>query len=166
MAQRSRKPRTVYYRRKREGKTDFRKRLHLLLGEQARLVVRRSNKHTIAQLVLFDPTGDKTVAYATSKDLEKLGWKHSGKNIAGAYLTGLLLGSKAGKIKEAIVDVGLRSPKKGSRLFACVKGAIDAGLQVKASKEVFPPEDRLHGKHINANIANDIADLKKKILKH
>ncbi len=162
----TRKPRTVYFRRKREGKTDYRKRLNLLLGETPRFVVRRSNKHTIAQLVVFAPTGDTTVAYATSKDLEKLGWKHSGKSLPGAYLTGLLLASKAGKIKEAIVDVGLRSPKKGSRLFACVKGAIDGGLNIKASAEVFPPEDRILGKHIKENLASEVEVIKKKILKH
>lgn len=158
----SRKPRTVYFRRKREGKTDYKKRRQLLLGDKPRLVVRRTNKHTIAQIVTFDVKGDKTLAYANSKELEKLGWKHSGKSLPGAYLTGLMLGKRA-KVKEAIVDVGLRSPKKGSRLFACVKGMIDAGVNVKTSEEVLPSEDRLTGAHIAEGVPKEVEAIKGKL---
>ena len=47
----NRKPKTVLYRRKREKKTNYAKRLTLLLSRKARLVVRFTNQRVIAQLV-------------------------------------------------------------------------------------------------------------------
>lgn len=158
--------RTVPYRRKREGKTNYKKRLELLKGKEARLVVRRTNKHIIMQLVEYHPDGDKILLGVSSKVLESMGWAHSGKNIPAAYLTGLLLGKTAAtkKITKAHLDLGLRTPIIGSRLYAALKGAIDAGLDVPASKEVFPTEERIAGKHIqNETIAKDFATLKAKV---
>lgn len=162
IARKSRKPRTVYFRRKREGKTNYKKRLGLLKSGRARLVVRRTNKHTIMQLVTFDVKGDVTSTYATSKDLEKFGWKHSGKSLPGAYLTGLLLANKAG-VKEAVLDFGLRRPAKGGRIFAAIKGSIDGGMNVKAEEGVFPSGERLNGNHISESIAKDVEAVKTKI---
>ena len=42
---------TVPFRRKREGKTNYKKRLGLLKSKSLRLVVRKSNKHILVQLV-------------------------------------------------------------------------------------------------------------------
>jgi large subunit ribosomal protein L18 len=36
----------------------------------------------------------------------------------------------------------------GSRIFAAVKGMLDAGVNVKADEKAFPKEERLTGKHI------------------
>jgi large subunit ribosomal protein L18 len=79
-----------------------------------------------------------------------MGWKHSTKNLPASYLTGLLLAKKAQEkgVKDAILDLGLQTPLKGSRLYAALKGVIDGGLDVPASEEVFPNEDRLKGSHV------------------
>ena len=37
---------------------------------------------------------------------------------------------------------------KGNKIYACLKGVLDAGLNVPHSIEILPPEDRLSGKHI------------------
>jgi large subunit ribosomal protein L18 len=158
--------RTVPYRRKREGKTNYKKRLELLKGKEARLVVRRTNKHIIMQIVEYHPDGDKILLGVSSKKLESMGWKHSGKNIPAAYLTGLLLGKTAAtkNITKAHLDLGLRTPMSGSRLYAALKGTIDGGLDVPASKDVFPADDRITGKHIqNEAITKDFEALKNKI---
>jgi len=51
-------------------------------------------------------------------------------------------------IKDAVLDIGLKDSTKGSRIFACLKGTVDAKLNVPCSKEVFPSEDRIKGEHI------------------
>ena len=65
-------------------------------------------------------------------------------------MIGLLVGKKAveQKHKEAIVDLGLQSPIKGSRLYATLKGAVDAGMTIPHDKETFPSDGRIKGEHI------------------
>ena len=140
----------VQKRRKLEGKTNYKKRLKLLLSKKLRLVVRPSLKNIIVQIAEYYPKGDKIVVSAHSKELEKFGWKFNCGNIPAAYLTGLLIGSKAKtkEIKQCILDIGFNKPVKGSRIFACLKGAIDAGIEIPASKNVFPSENRIKGEHI------------------
>lgn len=140
----------VQLRRKRENKTNYRKRFRLLVSGKCRLVVRPSLNNTAAQIVLFDVKGDKIIASAHSSELKKLGWKYSNGNIPAAYLTGLSIGKKAKEknIKEAILDIGMKTPTKGSRTFACLKGAVDAGLDVPHSAHVLPSEERIKGSHI------------------
>ncbi|MEM2925267.1 MAG: 50S ribosomal protein L18 [Methanocellales archaeon] len=141
----------VKFRRRREGKTDYRKRLRLLLSKQPRLVVRKSLKHIRAQLVIPSEKGDITVASAFSKELLKYGYRASTSSTPAAYLTGLLLGYRAKKagFSNAILDIGLYSPTKGARVFATLKGAIDAGLSIPHNESILPSEDRIRGKHIN-----------------
>jgi large subunit ribosomal protein L18 len=142
----------INFRRKREGKTDYRKRLKMLISGTPRLVVRRTNKNIIVQVVEYADAGDKVIATANSTELKKLGWKYATGNIPAAYLTGMILAYKAKKkgTTNAIVDLGLQSSKAKSRIYAAVKGAIDGGLKIPASEEMFPPADRLSGKHIAA----------------
>jgi len=138
------------FRRRQEGKTDYAKRLELLKGKKPRLVVRGSNKNYLAQIVEYKPEGDCTVATALSNELVDYGWKAANSNLPAAYLTGFLCakkGLKAG-IKEASLDVGLTTTTAGSRCFAALKGAIDAGLKVNAGEKAFPPMERISGKHI------------------
>ncbi len=141
---------SVAYRRKREGKTDYRKRLKLLISGKPRLVVRKSLQCIYAQIVKFNPKGDIVVAAANSKDIVKLGWKFNMKNIPCAYLVGCLIAKKAKekKINEAVLDIGLYPSVKGAKLYAVVKGANDSGLKVPCSAEIFPSDDRIKGKHI------------------
>lgn len=133
----------VPFRRRREGKTDFRYRLRLLKSGVPRAVVRKTNTKTIVQFIQYDPAGDKVVAQATSKDLEKFGWKGSCSNITSAYLTGLLAATRAkgSKIDSAVLDIGLNEPIRGSRMFASLKGIIDAGVEVPHGEDIIPEED-------------------------
>lgn len=142
------------FKRRRLGKTDYRKRLDLLLSKKSRLVVRKSLKYIRAQVIEFDNVGDKTMATASSEELKKLGWKFSTDNIPAAYLTGLLIGKKAVKkgIKEAILDEGLYASVPGSRVYAVVKGAVDSGLKVPVEEKVLPKEERIKGTHIASHL--------------
>ena len=148
------------FRRRREGKTNYKKRLKLLLSKRPRLVVRKSLKYIRAQIVEFDKKGDKTLVSAFSKELKKLGWKYACDNLPAAYLTGLLIGKRALEkgISEAVLDMGLYPSTKGSRIYACVKGALDAGLKIPCSEEVLPSEERIKGMHI-ANYLEKFKDL-------
>ena len=140
----------VPYRRRREGKTNYRKRLKLLVSRKPRLIVRVTNQRVIAQIAEYTPEGDRIVASADSSMLAKYGWKGDANNTPAAYLTGLLIGKKAlqAGIKEAVLDIGLKTPTKGSRVFAVLRGAIESGLEVPHSPEVFPDDGRIRGEHI------------------
>lgn len=162
----------VPHRRRREGKTNYSKRLKLLLSKQPRLVVRKSLKHIRAQVVKYSPQGDKTIVSATSEELKKFGWKFSTGNSPAAYLVGLLIGkrSRNKKIKKVTLDIGLHRSTKGSRLYAVVKGALDAGLEVPCDEEILPKEERLKGLHIThmkkfKDLPKNFEEVKKKILK-
>lgn len=145
--------RTIPYKRRREDKTNYKKRIKLLLGEKPRLVIRKSLKNMLVQLVEYQSTGDKILASAHTKELKKYDWKYTGGNLPGAYLIGLLIAKKAlaKKQKSAIVDIGLQSPIKGTRLFAVLKGAVDAGMDVPHDPAMFPAEERIKGEHIAKN---------------
>ena len=86
-------------KRKRQRKTNYTKRLILLKGKFSRLVVRKTNKYIIAQIVDSHAAKDKVLYSTNSKELLKLGWpenkKGSLKSLSAGYLTGLLLGKKA-----------------------------------------------------------------------
>ena len=142
--------RVVRYRRKREGKTNYKKRLELLKGRKNRLVIRKTNTQLILQIIKYETDGDKVLITVQSKELKKHGWNYSTKSLPGAYLAGMLLAkkAKANKITDAILDLGLQLPLRGSRLYAALNGAIDGGLNIPANKEVFPSADRLKGEHI------------------
>ena len=165
------KIKTVQYRRKREGKTDYKLRLKLLLSNKARLVVRKSLKNITAQIISLDKKGDKVIVSAEGKELKDLGWKFSNNNIPAAYLVGLLIGNKAKekKVSEVILDIGLNRSSKGSKLYAVLKGAVDAGLQIPHSKGKVPEENRITGKFIEdyskKPITSAFNQIKEKIMK-
>jgi len=147
----TKKPKTVLYRRKREQKTNYQRRLKLLLSGKPRLVVRFTNSKIIAQIIEFTTSGDKVLAAVDAFALKKLGWNYSCKNIPAAYLTGLLLSKTAQEknCKEVILDTGLKTALGKSRIYAFLKGVLDAGLTVPYGNEkIFPNEERLSGKHI------------------
>ncbi|MEM1551266.1 MAG: 50S ribosomal protein L18 [Candidatus Bathyarchaeia archaeon] len=142
---------SVPYRRRREGKTDYRKRKALILSKKPRLVVRGTLKNIIAQIVAAKPHGDEVLVSAHSRELLKsYGWKAPRGNLPAAYLTGLLCGlkAKAKGIEEAVLDIGLHSPTKGARVFAALKGVLDAGLIVPHGEGKLPDENRIQGVHI------------------
>lgn len=157
----------VYYRRKREGRTDYRVRLALLKSRTPRLVIRKSNKHLLLQVVAYEPDGDRVIATVTSKMLEKHGWTLATANTPAAYLTGLLLAKtlkSAQQVPERIiVDIGLQKHHPGSRMYAAVKALRDAGIDVACGEEIFPSEDRIAGKHLSDDATKLFETVKKKL---
>jgi len=148
----------VQLRRRREGKTDYRARKALVLSGKPRFVARGTLKNVIAQIVVAKPHGDEVLVSAHSRELKKYEWKAPGGNLPAAYLTGLLCGlkAKAQGVKEVILDIGLHSPSKGARVFAALKGVLDAGVHVPHSEEKLPDEKRIEGEHI-AQYAKSLA---------
>ena len=141
----------VPYRRRREGKTDYQARRALVLSRIPRFIVRGSLKHMTVQIAEAQPNGDRIITSAYSRELIKTyGWQASCGNLPSAYLTGFLCGLRAvGKgVKKAILDIGLFSPTKGSRIFAALKGALDAGVEIPCDKEKLPGDKQISGQHI------------------
>lgn len=154
------------YRRKREGRTDYRKRLSLLKSEKPRLVIRKSLKNITAQIIAYGDKGDKVLVTAHSHELKKAGWDEYMRNTPAAYLVGLLCGKKAKEkgIAQAVLDSGMYVSTKGSLVYAALKGAVDAGMDIPHSKELMPPEDRIKGDHMGEGIAKKFEQAKAKIL--
>ena len=141
----------VPFRRRKEGKTDYRARRTLVLSRVPRLVVRLTLKNAIVQVIEAEAIGDKVIVSAHSRELAKTyGWLSNGGNIPSAYLTALLCGFKAmaNGVDKAFLDVGLHIPSKGTRVFAALKGFVDAGVEVPHSENILPDEARISGKHI------------------
>jgi len=141
----------VQFRRKRERRTNYKKRISFLTSGKPRIVIRKSVCNINIQIIEYKPEGDNVLVSANSKELVKLGYSLNRGNIPAAYLTGLLLGQKAKKkaVKEAIVDIGLNTHVKGSKIYAALKGIVDSGLKVPCSKDIFPSEERISGAHIS-----------------
>ena len=159
------KPKPVVYRRKREHRTSYTRRLSLLLSGKPRLVVRLTNQRFIAQLIKFTPQGDQVLIAMDSFALKKIGWTYSCKNTRAAYLTGLWFGKKAveQKIKEAVLDTGFKSPLKKGKIYAFLQGVVDSKLKVAHGEGIFPSEDRIMGKHINESMVTAFNQVKVKI---
>jgi large subunit ribosomal protein L18 len=143
-------------KRRLKYKTNYNKRLKLLEGRSLRLVVRKTNKYIISQIIESKNSKDFVKYSSNSKDLLKLGWpKEKGgslKSIAAGYLCGYLLGKKAKGLKERLIlDSGLIPNTKGSRIYSVVKGIIDCGLDINCSKKVIPSEERIKGKDTKIN---------------
>ena len=138
-------------RRRRERKTDYRKRKNILLSRSIFISPRITNKNITVQLLKATNKGDIVLTSAHVRELYKLGWKGSGTSLPAAYLIGLTAGSKALNlgIKNAIIYIGLRRYIHGSRISAVLKGIIDAGIDVPAESETFPSAERIRGEHIS-----------------
>ncbi len=148
----------VHFRRRREGKTDYRRRTRQLVSGLPRLVVRRSNAHYFVHVVVPSEDGDITVTSAHSKELVKsFGWEGHCSNSSSGYLTGYLCGKRslAAGVNEAILDTGLVIPESGSDLFAVLKGAVDAGLEVPCDEECFPDMNMIEGEHLAEEAKGD-----------
>mmetsp|Transcript_15271 Transcript_15271/g.20113 ORF Transcript_15271/g.20113 Transcript_15271/m.20113 type:complete len:306 (+) Transcript_15271:42-959(+) len=88
----------VKFRRRREGKTDYRQRKRLCCQDKNkyqtpkyRLVVRFTNKQVICQIAYALVDGDRILAQASSTELPRYGLNAGLKNYAAAYCTGLLV---------------------------------------------------------------------------
>jgi len=155
----------VPFKRRRQGKTDYRMRHRLISSGMHRAVVRCTSNNTIVQFVEFKPKGDSVVAAATTMELGKMGWKYGTGNIPSAYLAGLMAGKRASKagVEKAVLDMGLRPPKRGTKVFAALKGILDAGIEIPHSEEVLPAEERISGKHINGEVAKAFETVSAKV---
>ena len=142
----------VPFRRRREGKTDYYQRTRLIVADVPRMVVRKTNRHIIVQLVTAELDGDRTLVAANSAELEKYGYKGSTSSTPAAYLTGMLFAVKAKKAQQesAILDIGLNRATPGARVFAALKGAVEAGLEIPHGEEILPSDERAKGAHIAA----------------
>jgi large subunit ribosomal protein L18 len=161
------KNRIFRFNRRIRGLTNYPLRLRLLKSEMPRIVVRKSNKNTLVQIVEYASNGDKVITSAKSCDLRGFSYKGSYSNLSAAYLTGLLVGKKAQKIgfkKECIVDLGLQKVIPKSKIFAAVKGVLDSGLNVRVSEDIFPDEERISGNHLSIKDGKKMIENTKKAI--
>jgi large subunit ribosomal protein L18 len=142
----------VPFRRRREGKTDYHLRHTLVRSRWNRLVVRKSLKHMVVQVIKAEPQGDVTLASSHSAELKEYGWNRATSSIPAAYLTGYLCGLRASQkgIEKAVLDVGVQRVIPGSKIFAALQGAVDAGLDVPYNEKILPSQERTQGAHIGA----------------
>ena len=155
----------VKYRRRREGKTDYRRRLELLKSGLPRAVVRKTNTRIIVQFVEYHEDGDRVIVTVTSDILKRYGWTRSFKSVPAAYLAGYLAGKKAKEkgIERAVLDIGRHPAIKGSRVFAALKGMLDAGVDIPHGEGIFPDEDRIVGKHLGEDVEGMFNEVKSKL---
>jgi len=155
------------FKRRRTGRTDYRRRLRMLRGGVPRAVVRVSNTQVTCQLVEFGMSGDSIVASVNGKTLVKHGWPAdaSRKSVPACYVAGYALAKSAiaAGHDSAILDIGLASSSPGGRVFAALRGMVDAGLDVPHGEDVLPDEDRINGTHIDDSIAAAVESAKKAI---
>jgi large subunit ribosomal protein L18 len=145
----------VLKRRRRECKTDYKARRIMLESGLRRIVIRRTNKYFILQLVDSVMAQDRVLLTMSSKKLLEYNWDGgkigSLKSIPAAYLCGLLFTQKikTGKLgsEKIIVDLGMSRTLAGCKMFAVVAGLVEGGLDISANEKVFPPKERLTGEH-------------------
>lgn len=154
----------VQKRRRRENKTDYLKRRKLLKSEKPRIVFRKTNKYLVAQYVVSDEAQDKIVFGIGTKDLLKHGWdekaKGSLKSVTAAYVLGYFAGKKISKekLETPIVDLGMVRVLHKTKVFAFIKGLIEAGVKIVSKEETFPEENRLNGEHLKNKV--DVSKIK------
>ncbi|KAM5553164.1 60S ribosomal protein L5 [Rosa sericea] len=97
----------VKYKRRREGKTDYRARIRLINQDKNkyntpkyRFVVRFTNKDIVAQIISATITGDLVLASAYAHELPRYGLEVGLTNYAASYCTGLLLARRVLKKLE------------------------------------------------------------------
>jgi len=131
-------------RRRKQGKTDYKKRMNLLKGLRPRVTFRKTNRYLVVQYILSNEAQDKIVFGITSKKLLKYGWpknfEGSLKSIPASYLTGYLFGKiiLEKKLKEPIIDFGMLRTLHKSKIYSFLKGIIDSGIKIQCNKEIFP----------------------------
>jgi len=159
-------------KRKAQKKTDYKNRIGLLKSGLPRIVIRRTNRYLIVQLIESIEAKDKILAGVSSKQLIAQGldkkFENSLKSIPAAYLTGYLTGKKIIEIikdKEVILDIGLQRNIAGSRLYAVLKGLKDAGVNINCDEKIFPSDERIEGKHLKEEVQKAFNNLKEKIIK-
>lgn len=163
---RRREGKTDYYARKRlitQAKNKYN-------SPKYRFVVRLTNTDVVAQVIYSKIEGDHVMTAAYGHELPKYGVKVGLTNYASAYAVGLLCARRLLKklglddkykgqtkvdgamytVEEladgprpftAFLDVGVNRTTTGSRIFGCLKGAVDGGLNIPHSERRFPGYD-------------------------
>jgi large subunit ribosomal protein L18 len=151
--------RTLRKRRK-ESRTDYKARLHLLSSGKPRVVFRKTNRYLIGQIVVSDIAQDRVLYNTSTKDLISYGWPEklagSLKSLPAAYLLGCLLAHKSKEVKEGILDIGLIRHVPKSRIYAFVKGLKDSGFEIPCGEESLPGDDQINKKSDTAKLINQL----------
>ena len=89
----------------------------------------------------------------------------SQKSVPASYLVGYALGKAAitAGHNSAVLDIGLSASTSGSRVFAALKGMVDAGMEIPHSDEIFPSDERIEGNHIDDKVSKSVESTRKKI---
>lgn len=157
----------VAKRRRRQNKTDYLARLKMLKGGRPRIVIRKTNKYVIAQYVNSEQAQDKVELTVNSKELLKYGWpdKLAGslKSIPASYLTGYLIGKQINSSENPIVDLGMQKTIYKTKVYAFIKGLVDAGLEISCKEEAFPDQGRIEGKNLKEDFSKTFNEIKSKI---
>jgi len=135
-----------------------------------RLIVRFTNKDIVCQIAYARIQGDVIVESAYSHELPKFGVNVGLTNYAAAYCTGLLVARRIlhkfglNEIYTGVdevngedyavedvdgqpgafrcyLDIGLARTSTGAKIFGCLKGAVDGGLDIPHSNKRFPGYD-------------------------
>lgn len=133
----------VKFRRRREGKTDYRNRKFLNLQDKNkyntpkyRLIVRISNKDVCAQIAHATMAGDKIISCAYAHELPRYGLKVGLTNYAACYCVGLLIARRTlqkfgldeayeGKTEDLGEDYQVEHEDDEKRPFKCF---LDVGI--------------------------------------
>jgi large subunit ribosomal protein L18 len=135
-------------KRIRTHKTSYRKRQALLISKQDFVTIKVTNQNVIAQVLKPEIRGDIVRVSTHSRELRRYGWKGSLNSLPACFLVGLVLGRKALEkgVDKAILYIG--NKPFTSRIAACMKGIVQAGINIPISSESYPTEHRLNGQHI------------------
>jgi len=139
---------TAVLRRNRQNRTNYRKRVAMLIGRHSFVSITVSNENITAQVLKPLAGGDIVVSAVRSRELLNYGWKGSMKSVPTCYLTGLLLGMRT--LEKEMNNLILYTGKGSftSRVAACLKGLIDAGVSIPVSEASLPKIERINGGHI------------------
>jgi len=131
----------VKYRRRREGKTDYKARRRLIIQDKTkynapkyRLVVRITNNDVICQIIYAKIIGDVTIVAAYSHELKHFGLTVGLTNYAAAYATGLLVARRL--LKRFNLDTKYVGLKKANGAEFCVRPNRDGPRPFKAILDV------------------------------
>lgn len=62
-----------------------------------------------------------------------------------------------------IIDFGMQRILHKTKIFAFIKGLIDAGLKIECKDEAFPGEERIRGKDMKEDFSKIFDEIKLKI---
>lgn len=170
---RRREGKTDYYARRKMVTQDKNK----YNSPKYRFVARITNRDVVCQVFSSKIVGDMCMTAAYASELPRYGLNCGLTNYAACYATGLLcarrlltqlkLAETYEGVEEAdgedyfieaegdaapfsaVLDVGLAATTTGARVFGCLKGGVDGGMEIPHSNKRFPGYDR-EGKEYDA----------------